>query len=147
LTLSFLTGSHQATSLRLPVVLTKFSEHVKLGPSDFFERWKLIGNEREAQAVFAINLTLSGQLDMTRYRQVISGQKLNILDDIDPNPSNLVAAGVLHMSVEGKVGCLLRLEPNREAKLCRLTVRSTSADVATEVQKLIKKPLMATTQI
>lgn len=117
LTVSFLTGSHQATSIRLPIVLTKFFEHVKLGPSDFFERWKLIGNDREAQTIFAVNLTASGQLDLNKYRQVISGHKLNILDDIDPNPNNLVAAGVLHMSVEGKVGCLLRLEPNREAKV------------------------------
>lgn len=117
LTVSFLTGSHQAASLRLPVVITKFFEHVKLGPSDFFERWKLIGDEREAQTIFSINLTSSGQLDLIKYRQVVSGHRLNILDDIDPNPSNLVAAGVLHMSVEGKVGCLLRLEPNREAKV------------------------------
>jgi len=117
LTVSFLTGSHQAASLRLPIVITKFFEHVKLGPSDFFERWKLIGDEREAQTIFSINLTPSGQLDLIKYRQVVSGHKLNILDDIDPNPNNLVAAGVLHMSVEGKVGCLLRLEPNREAKV------------------------------
>lgn len=117
LTLSFLTGSHQTTSIRLPIVLTKFFEHVKLGPSDFFERWKLIGNERESQIIFPISLTLSGQLDLNKHRQVISGQRLNILDDIDPNPHNLVAAGVLHMSADGKVGCLLRLEPNREAKV------------------------------
>jgi AP-2 complex subunit alpha len=117
LAVSFLTGSHQAAPLRLPIVLTKFFDHVKLGPSDFFERWKLIGDEREAQTIFSINLTSSGQLDLNKYRQVISGHKLNILDEIDPNSNNLVAAGVLHMSVEGKVGCLLRLEPNREAKV------------------------------
>lgn len=117
LTVSFLTGSHQTTSIRLPIVLTKFFEHVKLGAAGFFERWKLIGNEREAQEIFPINLTPSSQLNLNKYRQVISGQRLNILDDIDPNPNNLVAAGVLHMSGEGKIGCLLRLEPNREAKV------------------------------
>lgn len=37
---------------------------------------------------------------------------------IDPNPVNAVAAGVLHMSGAGKVGCLLRLEPNKDAKVC-----------------------------
>ncbi|KAF8973925.1 adaptin N terminal region-domain-containing protein [Flammula alnicola] len=147
LTVSFLAGSHQTISMRLPIVLTKFFDHVKLGQSDFFERWKLIGGgEREAQIVFPVNLTGAGQLDLTKNRQVVSGHRLNVLEEIDPNPNNLVAAGVLHMSVEGKVGCLLRLEPNREAKLCRLTVRSTSGDVATEVQKLVQKPLMATPQ-
>jgi AP-2 complex subunit alpha len=160
LTVSFLAGSHQTISIRLPIVLTKFFEHVKLGQSDFFERWKLIGGEREAQSIFPVDLTSAGQLDLTKNRQVVSGHRINVLEDIDPNPNNLVGAGVLHMSVEGKVGCLLRLEPNRDAKvmsfhpsfynklmvtskLCRLTVRSTSGDVATEVQKLVQKPLMA----
>ena len=95
---------------------------------------------------------------MQKNRKVVSGHRLNVLDDIDPNSNNLVAGGVLHTSVDGKVGCLLRLEPNREAKvrsavilqgtvikihfqLCRLTVRSTSEEVAAEVLKLIVKPL------
>ncbi|KAF8898739.1 adaptin N terminal region-domain-containing protein [Infundibulicybe gibba] len=145
LSISFLAGSHQTIAIRLPIVVTKFFEHVKLGQAEFFERWKLIGGPpRESQSVFPIELTATGQLDLTKHRQVVSGHRLGILDDIDPNPSNLVAAGVLHMSVEGKVGCLLRLEPNRDAKLCRLTLRSTSEDVASEVQKLVQKPLKAT---
>ncbi|KAJ7092728.1 adaptin N terminal region-domain-containing protein [Mycena epipterygia] len=142
LSLSFLAGSHQTLSIRLPIVITKFFEHVKLGQTDFFERWKLIGGApREAQNVFPIELSSVGQLDLVKHRQVVGGHRLNVLDEIDPNPNNIVAAGVLHMSAEGKVGCLLRLEPNREAKLCRLTVRSTSEDVAAEVLKLIQKPL------
>ena len=119
LSVSFLAGSHQTIAVRLPIVITKFFEHVKLGQADFFERWKLIGGPpREAQSVFPIELSSTGQLDLVHHRQVVSGHRLNVLDDIDPNPNNLVSAGVLHMSVEGKVGCLLRLEPNREAKVC-----------------------------
>lgn len=118
LSVSYLAGSHQTIAVRLPVVVTKFFEHVKLGQSDFFERWKLIGGPpRESQSVFPIELSSTGQLDLAKHRQVVSGHRLNLLDDIDPNPNNLVAAGVLHMSVEGKVGCLLRLEPNKEAKV------------------------------
>lgn len=142
LTVSFLAGAHQSISIRLPISVTKFVEGVKLGQADFFERWKVIGGPpREAQAIFPISLDGTGQLDLVRHRQVVSGNHLEILEDVDPNPSNLVAAGVLHTSVDGKVGCLLRLEPNREAKLCRLTVRSTSEDVATEVLRLIEKVL------
>lgn len=119
LTVSYLAGSHQAISIQLPVVITKFFEDVKLGPSDFFERWKLIGGPpREDQTIFPIILNDAGHLGMAKYRQVVSGHRLSLLDDVDPNPNNLVAAGVLHMSVEGKVGCLLRLEPNKEAKVC-----------------------------
>jgi AP-2 complex subunit alpha len=118
LSISYLAGSHQTIAVRLPSIITKFFEHVKLGPSDFFERWKLIGGPpREAQSVFPLELNSAGQLDLDKHRRMVSGHRLNVLDGIDPNPNNLVAAGVLHMSVEGKVGCLLRLEPNREAKV------------------------------
>lgn len=144
LSISFLAGSHQTLAIRLPIVATKFFEHVKLGSTDFFERWKLIGGPpREAQQVFPIELDSVGQLDLPKYRQVVTGHRLNNLEEVDPNPNNIVAAGVLHTSIDGKVGCLLRLEPNREAKLCRLTVRSTSEEVASEVLKLILKPIKA----
>ncbi|KAI9512584.1 Adaptor protein complex AP-2 alpha subunit [Russula earlei] len=142
ITISFLAGSHQTIALRLPVVLTKFIEPITLGAADFFERWRLIGGPpREAQSVFPINLTASGDLNQERHQRVISGHKLSILPDVDPNPDNFVGAGVLHMSGDGKVGCLLRVEPNRDAKLCRITVRSTSEDVVGEMQRLIQKPL------
>lgn len=118
LTVSFLAGSHQTITVRLPIVVTKFLEHVKLGQADFFERWKLIGGApREAQSVFPIELNAAGQVDVAKNRQIVSGHNLNVLDGIDTNPTNLVAAGVLHTSVDGKVGCLLRLEPNQEAKV------------------------------
>ena len=118
MTISFLAGSHQTIALRLPVVLTKFFEPVVLDASDFFERWRLIGGPpREAQSVFPIKLGNSGDLNHDRHKQVISGQKLSILPDVDPNLNNLVGAGVLHTAVDGKVGCLLRLEPNRDAKV------------------------------
>ncbi len=118
LTVSFLAGSHQTVSIRLPILVTKFIEHVKLGQTDFFERWKLIGGPpREAQSIFPVELAANGQLDLVKHRQAVSGHRFNILEDIDPNPNNLVGAGILHMSVDGKVGCLLRVEPNRDAKV------------------------------
>jgi AP-2 complex subunit alpha len=123
ITVSFLAGSHQTIALRLPVVLTKFFEPVILTPSDFFERWRLIGGPpREAQSIFPINLTDDGELDRERQHKVISGQKLSVLSDVDPNPNNFVGAGILHTAVDGKVGCLLRLEPNRDAKVRDLSI-------------------------
>ena len=119
LSLSFLAGAHQSIAVRLPIVITKFLEHVQLGQAEFFERWKLIGGPpREAQSIFPINLTDAGHIDSERQRQVVSGCSLNILDGIDPNPSNIVAAGILHMADDGKVGCLMRIEPNKDAKVC-----------------------------
>jgi AP-2 complex subunit alpha len=119
LSVSFLAGSHQTIAIRLPIVISKFFSPVKLGQTDFFERWKLIGGPpRESQQVFPIVLTPAGTLDTAKHKQIVTGHHLEILPDVDPNPSNIVAAGVLHMSVEGKVGCLIRMEPNREAKVC-----------------------------
>ncbi|KAJ3996326.1 hypothetical protein F5050DRAFT_1819330 [Lentinula boryana] len=37
LTVLFLAGSHQTTSIQLPIVLTKHMDHVKLGQANFFE--------------------------------------------------------------------------------------------------------------
>ncbi|EIN13745.1 Adaptor protein complex AP-2 alpha subunit [Punctularia strigosozonata HHB-11173 SS5] len=144
LEVSFLSGSHQTIAIKLPLVITKFFEHVKFNQADFFERWKLIGGPpREAQAIFPISLNEAGQVDLHKNRQVVSGHRFNVLDGIDPNPNNLVGAAVLHTSTDGKVGCLLRLEPNKEAKLCRITVRSTSEEVAAAVQQLVQAPLQA----
>ena len=126
LSVSFLAGAHQTLAVRLPIVVTKFMEHVKLGAADFFERWKLIGGPpREAQSIFPIMLNDGGQVDVSKQRQVIGGASLNILDSIDPNGTNTVAAGILHTSVDGKVGCLLRVEPNQEAKVRAATNMSS----------------------
>lgn len=120
LNLSYLAGSLQTIRLELPIYLTKFIEPVKLSSADFFERWKQIGTgERESQAIFPISASSNLVDSLARYRKILGGSRLGLLEGIDPSNSgnNLVAAGVLHMSSGGKVGCLLRLEPNFEAKV------------------------------
>jgi AP-2 complex subunit alpha len=118
LNVSYLAGSHQTLTLRLPILLTKFVEPVRLAQTDFFERWKQIGGPpREAQRIFPIKLTASGSVDTGKNSAVVAGSRLAVLEGIDPNPVNIVGAGVLHMSTGGKVGCLVRLEPNAEAKV------------------------------
>lgn len=157
LNISYLAGSLQTITLRLPIFLTKFVEPVQLGQADFFERWKQIGGPpREAQKIFPIKVD-AGKVDTVKNRKVVDGACFGLLDGIDPNPNNIVAAGVLHMSTAGKVGCLLRLEPNTEAKvsflpllwyemnadpphgvqLCRLTIRSTNDAVSAETLKTL----------
>ena len=119
---SFLAGAQQSVTLQLPILITKFFEHVSLGAADFFERWKIIGGPpRESQLIFPIALTEEGGLDLQKYRQVVGGHRLNLLDGVDPNLNNLVGAGILHTSVDGKVGWLLRFEPNQEAKVRRFS--------------------------
>lgn len=118
LNISYLAGSLQTITLRLPIFLSKFIEPVQLGAGDFFERWKQIGGPpREQQKIFGIRLGADGKVETEKHRKVVGGSKFGLLDGIDPNPINIVAAGVLHMSTAGKVGCLLRLEPNTAAKV------------------------------
>lgn len=115
--ISFLAGSLQSYRLRLPAFVTKFMEPVNFDSAGFFERWRQIGGPpREAQRIFTIKLE-GGQVNTERHRRIVGGSRLAVLDGIDPNASNLVAAGVLHMSSGRKVGCLLRLEPNARAKV------------------------------
>lgn len=80
---------------------------------------------------------------------------MTVLQKVDPSPTNIVMAGVLHMSKQGKVyvhevknglmnsGILGRLEPNKDAKLCRLTIRSTNENVSKEFLHLLSQPLNA----
>ena len=42
-------------------------------------------------------------------------------------------------------GILGRLEPNKDAKLCRLTIRSTNDEVSAETLRLASTPLNADT--
>lgn len=139
LKLSYLAGSMQEVTLRLPVVISKFIEPVQLSATDFFERWKQIGGApREAQRIFGgFKLTERGDVDIARNKKVVGGMRMGILEGIDPKEVNIVGAGVLHMSERGKVGCLLRVEPNGQAKLCRATIRTTNDLVSAELLKLV----------
>lgn len=109
--ISYLSGSLQALTLQLPVMLHKYMEGAQLSADDFFKRWKQIGGApREAQKVFG--LTGRGRTtNMTFTRRVVEGFKWGILDGVDPNHKNLVGATVLHTQ-DGRFGCLMRLEPN-----------------------------------
>lgn len=142
LKLSYLAGSLQEITLRLPVLVTRFIEPVQLGSGDYFERWRQIGGApREAQKIFGFKLSSSGEVDVQRMRKIVGGSRMQVLDGIDPNALNVVGAGVLHMATAGKVGCLLRLEPNKDAKLARLTVRATNDLVSAEVLRVLVSAL------
>lgn len=51
---------------------------------------------------------------------------MQLLDGIDPNPDNMVCAGIIHTQGQ-QVGCLLRLEPNRQAQVTVNTKPTTFA--------------------
>lgn len=112
--ISWLAGALQALTLQLPLALFKYISSAPLSADDFFKRWKQIGGApREAQKIFK-----GKDVSAVPTRRILESFKWGILDGVDPKPGNFVAAGVLSMGSQGKVGCLLRLEPNVENKVC-----------------------------
>ena len=55
-------------------------------------------------------------MDLSQVRTKLQGFGMQLLDGIDPNPDNFVLAGIIHMRAQ-QVGCLLRLEPNKQAQV------------------------------
>lgn len=170
LKMQYLAGSMQELTLRLPVVISKFIEPVQLGGNDFFERWRQIGGPpREAQKIFSgqrlFRSTSSegGEVDVARNKKIVGGMRFAVLEGVDPKGFNIVGAGVFHAS-SGKVGCLMRMEPNSQAKvsqiyerclvlmddeltspsisppttfqLCRVTIRTTNDLVSAELLRI-----------
>ncbi|TKA74219.1 hypothetical protein B0A55_06295 [Friedmanniomyces simplex] len=139
--LSYIAGSLQALTLQLPVAVHKFMTPASLSADDFFKRWKQIGGApREAQKIFGGWDVGSG--DTTR--RVLEGFGWGVLGGVDGNGRNFVGAGVLHMGGQqgqGKLGCLVRLEPNEGNKMYRLTIRATDETVPPVLMKFMEERL------
>lgn len=101
-------------NLFLPITATKFIGPCALDKNDFFSRWAQIGETKESQVIFASPIGVN--LDVAK--KVAAGLNFSVLGGIDPNPDNLVLAGIFSAENIGKVGCLARLESNRERQVC-----------------------------
>uniref|UniRef100_A0A3B3ZYE0 AP-2 complex subunit alpha n=1 Tax=Periophthalmus magnuspinnatus TaxID=409849 RepID=A0A3B3ZYE0_9GOBI len=69
-----------------------------------------------------------------RWKQLRSA----LLDNVDPNPENYVCAGVIQTKGQ-QVGCLLRLEPNAQAQMYRLTLRCSKESVSKRLCELLSQ--------
>ncbi|XP_067952099.1 AP-2 complex subunit alpha-2-like [Watersipora subatra] len=116
-----LSGSMHNFSIKLPVMLSKFSEATTMDSQTFFQRWKQLNqNQQECQKIFKA----TKPIDKAEINQKLVGFGVGSIESIDPNPDNYVAAAIIHTRLQ-QIGCLLRLEPNSKAEMYRLTVRST----------------------
>ncbi|KAF4123875.1 AP-2 complex subunit alpha [Geosmithia morbida] len=141
---SYLAGALQSITLKLPVTVHKFMDPADLSAEDFFKRWKQIGGApREAQSIFGLPPGKETTREMTPdfVARTVEGFRLRVLDMVDPNPKNVVGAGVLHTSEGGKFGCLMRLEPNYASQMIRLTIRATGDTVAPILLKTMQDSL------
>ncbi|KAF2687360.1 Adaptor protein complex AP-2 alpha subunit [Lentithecium fluviatile CBS 122367] len=137
---SYLAGALQALTLQLPVYLHKYMDAAELSGDDFFKRWKQIGGApREAQRIFGL-VNKNRTMDIDFVKRVVRGFRWGILEGLDPNSKNIVGATVLH-TTEGKFGCLLRLEPNFDTQMYRITIRATDEAVPPILIKAMEERL------
>ncbi|KAI0223578.1 hypothetical protein L0F63_003658 [Massospora cicadina] len=138
LRLTYVSSGAQSILFKLPAVQTSFLEPIELSSQNFFARWKQLGGPpREVQSAFRSGVNI----DVGKVKGALRGFRVQILDEVDPNPSNLIGVAIAHCGPGGKFGCLLRLESNLDQQTFRLTVRATNEMVATSVHNLISKAL------
>ncbi|KAG9349967.1 hypothetical protein JZ751_026320 [Albula glossodonta] len=121
-------GALQNITLKLPVTINKFFQPTEMSSQDFFQRWKQLSlPQQEAQKIFKANNAMDTEL---------LGLGTALLENVDPNPENFVCAGVIQTKAQ-QVGCLLRLEPNAQAQMYRLTLRSSKDTVSKRLCELL----------
>uniref|UniRef100_A0A8C3ALP8 AP-2 complex subunit alpha n=1 Tax=Cyclopterus lumpus TaxID=8103 RepID=A0A8C3ALP8_CYCLU len=126
-------GALQNLSLKLPVTINKFFQPTEMTSHDFFQRWKQLSQpQQEAQKIFKAN----HGMDTEVLKAKLLGLGTALLDDVDPNPENYVCAGVIQTKGQ-QVGCLLRLEPNGQAQMYRLTLRCSKDSVSMRLCELL----------
>lgn len=127
LNVSFMNGGlPYKVSCKIPISINKFMEATEMNGDSFFSRWKNLSMpQQEAQKIFKGSLPM----DPTQTKTKLIGYGFSLLENVDPNPENFVCAGIVHTR-SLQIGCLLRLEPNSQAHMYRLTVRSSKDSVA-----------------
>ncbi|GIJ82549.1 hypothetical protein Asppvi_001058 [Aspergillus pseudoviridinutans] len=138
--ISYLAGALQAYTLQLPVLMHRYMEPSTLSAEEFFKRWRQIGGPPlEAQHTFGVTAKAKNVSEAFT-RRLVEGFHWRILDNVDPNPNNIVGCAVYQFH-GGKTGCLLRLEPNYERKMFRVTIRATQEAVPQALAKQMEQKL------
>uniref|UniRef100_A0A3Q2PV36 AP-2 complex subunit alpha n=1 Tax=Fundulus heteroclitus TaxID=8078 RepID=A0A3Q2PV36_FUNHE len=128
-------GTLQNIAVKLPVMLNKFFQPTEMASQDFFQRWKQLGApQQEVQKIFKAQ----NQMDTDVAKAKLLGFGVALLDGVDPNPANFVGAGIIHTKTT-QVGCLLRLEPNTQAQMYRLTLRTSKESVSQRLCELLSE--------
>ncbi|OCT73213.1 AP-2 complex subunit alpha-1 isoform X1 [Xenopus laevis] len=128
-------GTLQNITVKLPITINKFFQATEMPSQDFFQRWKQLSlPQQEAQKIFKANHPMDSEVTKAK----LLGFGSALLDKVDPNPDNYVAAGIVQTK-SVQVGCLLRLEPNIQAQMYRLTLRSSKEAVSKHLCDLLSK--------
>jgi len=123
-------GELQTVNAKLPMSVNKFIEPAEMNAEAFFTRWKNLSlPQQEAQKIFKAAFPME---NTTAAKTKLIGYGFQLLENIDPNPENYVCAGIIHTRTL-QIGVLLRLEPNNQAQMYRLTVRSSKDAVSQHI--------------
>ncbi|XP_073514802.1 AP-2 complex subunit alpha-2 isoform X4 [Phyllobates terribilis] len=126
-------GALQNFSVKLPITLNKFFQPTDMEAQDFFQRWKQLSSpNQEVQNIFKAKNPMDAEIVKAK----LIGFGPAVLENVDPNPSNFVAAGIIQAKSR-QVGCLLRLEPNMQAQMYRLTIRTSKEEVSQRLCDLL----------
>lgn len=145
--ITFVAGSLQSYTLKLPIVLSKFlcsSETVE-GADGFFQLWNGLADvptdTRQSQQILDVK-HIGRRLDRDRMDGVVRSYGWTTLAGVDPNMTNIVAVAELRTH-RGHLPALLRLEPNLLTAQARLTIRCERGDYAVQLAAdLAAGPLM-----
>uniref|UniRef100_A0A9J2PG22 AP-2 complex subunit alpha n=2 Tax=Ascaris TaxID=6251 RepID=A0A9J2PG22_ASCLU len=132
-----LNGRHQSfdKTFALPIFVNKFFEPTDMTSEQFFSRWKQLAQPaQESQKIFAAKMPM----DSEQIKAKLNGVGSKLLHDVDPNPENFVSAGIINTKAQ-QIGTLIRLEPNKQAKMYRLTIRSSRDTVANYLCELLSE--------
>ncbi|XP_077901405.1 AP-2 complex subunit alpha-2 isoform X1 [Ictidomys tridecemlineatus] len=128
-------GTFQNVSVKLPITLNKFFQPTEMASQDFFQRWKQLSNpQQEVQNIFKAKHPMDTEITKAK----IIGFGSALLEEVDPNPANFVGAGIIHTR-NTQIGCLLRLEPNLQAQMYRLTLRTSKDTVSQRLCELLSE--------
>ncbi|KAF7245378.1 AP-2 complex subunit alpha-2 [Varanus komodoensis] len=128
-------GTLQNISVKLPITLNKFFQPTEMASQDFFQRWKQLSNpQQEVQNIFKANHPMDTEITKAK----IIGFGTALLEEVDPNPANFVGAGIIHTK-SIQIGCLMRLEPNLQAQMYRLTLRTSKETVSRRLCDLLSE--------
>ncbi|ETE65636.1 AP-2 complex subunit alpha-2, partial [Ophiophagus hannah] len=128
-------GTLQNISVKLPITLNKFFQPTEMAANDFFQRWKQLSNpQQEVQNIFKANHPMDAEITKAK----IIGFGTALLEEVDPNRANFVGAGIIHTK-SIQIGCLMRLEPNLQAEMYRLTLRTSKETVSRRLCELLSE--------
>ncbi|KAJ2487869.1 hypothetical protein EV174_000300 [Coemansia sp. RSA 2320] len=125
-------GSPTVSELQTPVTVAHFMDPVTITVSDFFARWKQLGDADigEAQCVLKTPFLSTDATAVQWLRNVVGGAGFALIQGADSEPDNIVGVGIATTEAAGRFGCLIRVEPKPSHGLTRVTIRATNPIVA-----------------